>query len=174
MKQFILMIFLLTTTLVQAQETNYETLISEGKSYVATQDYEAAIASFEQAIKLDSTKVEGFYALGVTYGFMYQKDNQESDFQTALKYYDKAQSMEPDYANIHFNYALLYTQNKNYELALIHINKQLELHPNDVDSIYTKGQILGYLDNVDEACKCLKKAAKMGEPRAKKLYKKNC
>ncbi len=79
-----------------------------------------AIASYNQAISLDPTNPRLRLDLG---GVFYAL----SDYDNALRQYDLAETLKPDWANTHYNLAAAYKAKENYAKALASMEKVMNL-----------------------------------------------
>jgi tetratricopeptide (TPR) repeat protein len=95
-------------------------LINLGDNFNILGDYENAKKYFENSIKTQSLQVEAFDGLGQVYAKQNRFDDSEKMFKTAI-------TLKPDYAKGHLNLSILYTQIKEEQKAIHHLEETVRL-----------------------------------------------
>lgn len=119
--------------------------------------YAEAIADYEKAIALDSTKVLSYFLLADLYGkasFWTKKvwsdlsGQERKNFQAkALPLLDHAIALNPDFREAYASRANAHYSLEEYELAIEDYNKLIELRPNDASAYNDRGLANFYLGN---------------------------
>ncbi|MEN8134368.1 MAG: tetratricopeptide repeat protein [Thermodesulfobacteriota bacterium] len=78
--------------------------------------------------------------------------------EEALKLYQKALSVYPEYARAHYNIGVVLQKTGRKEDALSSYQKVLAITPDDVEAYVNMGVLLNSLDNIEEAAICYRKA----------------
>ena len=94
-----------------------------GAVYSAMNRKEEAITSYEKAIEINPQLAEAHYNLGNLYNDINKK-------QEAITSYKKAIAINLNYAQAHNNLSVAYYRDKQYNLAIEHCDKALELGHN--------------------------------------------
>lgn len=86
-------------------------------------DVQKLIYHFKEAIRIDSSYATSLNNLGSVYL------NFNRDYQTAIKYCEKAIVFDSNYVEAHYNAAFSYNAIGNFEKSLNHIKKVVEINP---------------------------------------------
>lgn len=113
-------------TLLLAQSTAALEAYESGRTYYKLQNYERALPFFEQAIAAD----EGFMDAYRSAIACYEQLDRSSE---ALPLYQAAIQQAPSDKRLHYNLALTYLAQKDYDQATVYLEKALEIDP-----FYTK------------------------------------
>jgi tetratricopeptide (TPR) repeat protein len=100
----------------------YDDAVLEGISAFNRNKMDKALADFNRAIKLDSSRVDGFVGRANTL-------NALGLYQEALKDYDRAIEIDPKLANAYVNRGSVYSHLGAYQKAIADYEKGLELDP---------------------------------------------
>lgn len=73
------------------------------------------------------------------------------EFEEALKHLDRAEALHPDFPMLHLLRSVLHNQMENYELAVQHGRKFIDLLGEDTDAYFQIGTALAALDRKAEA-----------------------
>lgn len=120
------MVWFCSLECVKAQTAAAMDAYQDGYSYYKLQNYERALSLFKQAIKADSNFLDAYRAAIACLDALDQS-------KEALPYYLNAIRVAPADKKLHYNLALTYMENKEYDQAKIYLNKALEIDP-----LYTK------------------------------------
>lgn len=166
----ILTIFLFACNSGETKTKDYPSL----KRYVQM-DNRSCDGDEAKKFPTEDSLLENFYAhstykdsfeLNLRLGaFYYYKKKYDS----SLTYYLKAKNIDSSMANIHFDIALTYCELKNFNDALISIDKALDICGDKWSYLNSKCYILGNLDNCEEAIKVGRISYNMN-PENKKIY----
>ncbi|MDU1889239.1 MAG: tetratricopeptide repeat protein [Dysgonomonas sp.] len=156
MKNCLIILFLLFTTLSIKAQSSSEKLIRQGVSLHDKGRYKDAIACYEEALKVNPTSMSAVYEMSLSYLQLKEYNNSikfstrviSANFQpllmdayivkgTALANQDKmneaiqtlTEALEKcgDEYLLHFNLGLCYFNNKNNKMAVQHLRKAIEL-----------------------------------------------
>ena len=84
--------------------------LDQGIDYLYTSQIDEAIELFDKAIKCDETNYEAYYYRGCAYSNNYRNEQ-------ALKDWNKAIELKPDYADPYFNIGLIYRRRNDNSMA---------------------------------------------------------
>ena len=87
------------------------------------------------------------------------------DYQEAIKQYDEAIRLDPDYAKAYFNRAYAYGELGHHELAIIDLDKAIELDPLFADAYYNRGVAYENIGQQQLAEQDFEKAEELGSDR---------
>jgi tetratricopeptide (TPR) repeat protein len=96
-------------------------LVDRGRSYLATKDYDRAVADFNEAVRLDAEYVPALKNRAAAY---YER----REYGQAIADYDKAIHLEPEYAEHFYNRAGAYLATQDYNRAIADFTKALDLN----------------------------------------------
>jgi len=132
------------TELIKMAPQNPDAYKNRGVAHMKLNQYDAAIDDFEQVKKI-LPDLKGLYSnLGVAWYY-------KQDYTRAIENYDKEISFSPDNHFAYFNRAICRTELKDYKESLKDINKTLELMPKFYLALCLKGDLLGNLNQVQQA-----------------------
>jgi len=118
------------------------------------------------ACKSNSKKAKIYLKQGISKAY-------SSDFEEAIKDFDKAIYLQPDFADAYF-----YRGNSNYNLngnikkAIEDYNKAIEIKPDFANAYNNRGNMKSYLGNEKGACYDWIKADKLGRENMRDKIKK--
>jgi tetratricopeptide (TPR) repeat protein len=118
------------------------TLINLGDNFNILGDYENAKKYFKDSIKIQSPQVEAFDGLGQVYAKQNRLGDSEKMFKTAI-------TLKPDYAKGHLNLSILYTQIREEQKAIHHLEETVRLGLTDqtvIDLLKLYGRSLNKID----------------------------
>lgn len=117
----------------------------------SAQNYAAAIAECDQAIKIDPACYQAYNLKGVSLCF-------EGDYGSGMPLIQKSVLIKPDYAYGYFNLAIGSKLQKDYANAILWFNKSLTLNPGDAWCYYGIATIYADTGNTEQAFDYLKQA----------------
>lgn len=79
--------------------------LEQGRAKYKANDFAGALAEFENAVKADANSAEAYYERGKSHMAI-----ETAPFEKALKDFEKAISLKPDYASVYVSRAALYEQ----------------------------------------------------------------
>ena len=125
-----------------------------GFSLMKRGKYEESISYFFMPLKLDTIDVKCYTCLGVAY---FNIGNMDS----ALVYYNKAISADPQFIYSYYNRSSWYYHNDRFDEAIEDINIHLKNHSDDVEGLLFKADLLDTIGKYQEALKCYDEALKI-------------
>ena len=129
-------------------------LAIEADRYLEEQNYEEAIKSCDEIIRLDPNFKEAYSSRGFSYANLEKNDKAIIDF-------DKAINIDPDFAEAYNNRGLAYNDLGKYNEALIDFDKAIELDPNFKEAYNNRGFSYNNLGRYDKATIDLNKAIRL-------------
>ena len=96
------------------------------------------------------------------------------DYYGAIKDYNKAIELKPDFANAYVYRGLAKGDLGDYKGGIQDYNKAIELKPDDAKAYYFRGINKGVLDDKKGACLDLSKAGELGYYEAYEVIKQIC
>lgn len=113
------------TAVIQSGRLTHENLVASfnnrGNAYIAKQDYDRAIADYDQAIKLDNRFYHAFHNRGVA---LYLKKN----YDRAIADYDEALRLNPKFFEAFNDRGLAYQAKGNLDQAIADYNEALRVN----------------------------------------------
>lgn len=82
----------------------------------------------------------------------------KNDFDVALKNYEKAKEINPNYYGLFYNIGLIYQKKKNYNKAITFYNKAIEKNSQLYQAYNNLGVVFNNLEEYDKSIKSLNKA----------------
>lgn len=107
-----------------------------GNYYLGRQDYAAAVAAYETAIRFDPTEVPLYVNLSIAHACQGQNEKSEAALGKALK-------LEPDNAEANFNMGLLKAEFNAPSQAEKHLRRALKADPQMAPAAYNLCVLLG-------------------------------
>ena len=144
------------------EEQEAKEIIKVAKEYFKNGDYDSAALNFEQ-VKKGKPSEEVYHCLAVTY-------SKKGAIDFAIKNYKKCLEYNPKNYKILASIGDLYTQKKNYKLALTFLNKSINLNTNYVAIHYYMGRYRYLTGDLDWAIMSFKRARSLGSKSAKLYY----
>lgn len=102
-----------------------------------------AVLAYEQAINLDPTYVAAWKNLG-------NMEARRGNIDKAINQYQQAIDLDRSDASLRFNLALQYEKKEEYQLAIMHLNKAVQLNPEYVKAIKKWKALAEVSENQDE------------------------
>lgn len=93
------------------------------------------------------------------------KAEKSGNFKEALKMYDKALSINPDYSKAWSNKGVIYAKLNEYDKAVAAFKKSLEINPNNATAYVNLGGVLIETGKFDDALNCYDKALVLAPDR---------
>lgn len=114
--------------------------------------------------------------IDVSIGYFFRGNirDRAGDPEGALRDYDRAIQLNPDYTLAYNNRGINKGILGEFEPALADFNKAIGLEPDYRDAYYNRGNVKYYLGWKQEACLDWQKAAALGSEQAEKIHRKYC
>jgi tetratricopeptide (TPR) repeat protein len=116
---------------------------SRGTEYLASGDYDRAIADLDRAITLGG-RAESYYNRGLAY---YSKN----DVDSAIANWNDAINLDPREARVYRQRGNAHSVKGAYDLAVADYNRAIELEPRDVRTYYNRGLLFRARDETAKA-----------------------
>ncbi|BAZ08591.1 TPR domain protein [Calothrix sp. NIES-4071] len=157
--------FQLQTTL--SGEMTYLSLFTVGLTRYTASDWNKAIDSFSDALKVENPssaldKAAVYFFRGTAY--VYKKD-----YNRAIVDYNQALKLDPNYDYAYYNRGLAYYNKKDYDRAIADYNQALKLDPNYANAYYNRGLAYDYKKDYDRAIADYNQALKL-DPKNANAY----
>jgi tetratricopeptide (TPR) repeat protein len=124
------------------------TLLARWQLNHAPEDRTEAAQEFEQELQLDPGDANALYELAEIHHQLNELDQAQQLFEAALKYY-------PDFQEAHVGLAATLIAQQKPDLAFPHLQKAVELNPDDEVAWYRLAQVSRTLGNAEEQTKAL-------------------
>lgn len=124
----LVVVLALSVVLTPAWAEEAERYNSEGVDHFDKGDYDAALASFKEAIRLNPDLFLAHFNLGVTYAKKGQLDASTASFKEAIR-------LKPDHARAHFTLGLLYGKKGQWDASIDSLKEVIRLEP-DIASVH--------------------------------------
>jgi len=126
-----------------------------------------AIANWTIVLKINPKDVDSYYSRGIVKNELYT-------WKSALKDYDKAIELAPDFESAILNRGTVKDENGDYNGAIEDYNKAIELNPNNGMAYFNRGNTKFNMKDQEGACLDWHKALDLGEGYAQERIDKNC
>jgi tetratricopeptide (TPR) repeat protein len=152
----------------------YKNIYDSGMALYNAGNYESAISIFNEAIKVNNERTEGYLWRGNSYFMLEKYDMAILDFDIVLQRdADNVTAINnrgSSYYSIGWDMKDDIKARPYYEKALIDFNKTLLLNPGMIDTIYNRAACIRRLGNTEEACREWQRAIQMGQKDSKSAY----
>jgi tetratricopeptide (TPR) repeat protein len=138
---------------------------NRGYSYSSLGNYRRAIQDYDKAIELNPRYAEAYNNRGIAYGSL-------GNYRMAIQDYDKAIELRPGYAEAYFNRGIENDNLRNYQEAIRDYDKAIGLNPEHAAAYYNRGINHANFGNPRQALRDMTEAARLGQPSAQDLLKK--
>jgi tetratricopeptide (TPR) repeat protein len=110
----------------------YSALVSQSRTALSNRDYDGAIATASEAIRLDPKNAIAFYNRGFAYW-------RKSDDDRAIADYNEAIRLDPNYADTFGNRGNVYLRKGDNDRAIADYNEVIRLNPTNATAFYNRG-----------------------------------
>ena len=149
---------LISPSAVHATNWNkYDVEFKKGLRNLNKENYLKALEFFTNAINIYKRDPAGYYNRGIA--------NEElGNYKEAIDDYKKSMTMDGKMykANTHYNIGYSYIQLEDFDNALMHLNKAIEIKPKEGMFYAYKGDALYELGKENEACSNYIKSSELG------------
>ena len=142
-----------------AAEARYSTLMSRANTDSNTGNYDTAIATFGEAIRLNPNDALAFYSRGLAYG-------KKGDNEHAIADYNQAIRLDAKNALAFRNRGLAYEKKGNNDQAIADFSEAIRLDPNDALAFNSRGVVYAMKGDYDRAIADFNKGILLDPTRA--------
>ena len=135
----------------------------QGAANAALQNYEKAIDSYKQAIKIKPDYAEAYNNMGNAL-------NDKGELDAAIDSYKQALKIKPDFAEAYYNMGNSLRDNGDLDTAIDSYNKVLTIKPDHAEAYYNMGNALKEKSDLDAAIDSYKQAIKIKPDFAEVYY----
>lgn len=140
-------------------QARYSALVSQGDTDANTGNYDRAIATLSEAIRLNPSGALAFYSRGMVYG-------KKGDYDRAIADYDEAIRFDASDSLAFINRGLAYERKGENDLAIADYNEAIRLDPNDAFALNSRGIAYGMKGDYDRAIADFNKSILLDSKRA--------
>ena len=108
--------------------------LTEGNSFYQNQDYDHAIADYNQALRLDPQNAVAYYDRGNAFC-------SKQDYDRAMADYNQALRLDPKYVDAYINRGNAFYSKQDYDRAMADYNQALKIDPQSVIAYYDRGNV---------------------------------
>lgn len=119
----------------QTSERKAQLFLEQGNLFLASDEYEAAISSYDQALKLKPNDDTAWYTRGNAL-------DELGRYQEAIDSYDRALVVNPDFDTALLWRSVSFAHLNLYQEAIESLDRALEIKPHDSDLYLFRGQLL--------------------------------
>ncbi|MBF0591592.1 MAG: tetratricopeptide repeat protein [Nitrospirae bacterium] len=150
---------------IDAVEDNYQAYNNYGNALIDAGRLNEAIGYFARGIELKTDSAELRNSMGDAL-------TRQGKFEEAMIHYVRSEPLMffDGEALLHKRFGLIYLKRKNYQDAIMHLNKSLDIHPKDPEVLNSLGISLMGLDKIDEAIAAFTKAVSL-QPQSAPLHR---
>ena len=131
---FFFIVFYLHIYSCWKKNLNAKNYFHQGLKHHNQEEYDLAIAKYNQAILLHPKYADAYNNRGNVY-------DRQGKYDLALADYNQAIQLEPKYAKVYYNRGIIYSNQGKYDLALAEYNKAIQLKPKYANAYNNRGNI---------------------------------
>ncbi len=150
----VLVCFVMISTLSAQTSLTAEQYVEQGDKLAAKKQFDAAIESYKEAIKLNLNLVSAHLGIGAAYGNAGRTGDAFEPLKTAVR-------VAPDNPLTHINLAIALMNLRRYDEAFAELNEAKRLNPNDGRIYNLFGIAFNDTGKLEEAINQYKKAAEL-------------
>ncbi|MCL2937643.1 MAG: tetratricopeptide repeat protein, partial [Trichodesmium sp. MAG_R02] len=159
---FFFIVFYLHIYSCWKKNLNAKNYFHQGLKHHNQEEYDLAIAKYNQAILLHPKYADAYNNRGNIY-------DHQGKYDLALADYSQAIQLEPKYAKVYYNRGIIYSNQGKYDLALADYNKAIQLKPKYANAYNNRGNIYDNQGKYDLALADYNQAIQL-EPRYAEPY----
>jgi tetratricopeptide (TPR) repeat protein len=133
-------------------------LLERGKELYRPDQDEEAVASFQEALKLDPDLAEAHFRLGLGYQALGKREESESEYKKAVETYRKYLADHEDDSEAHYDLGQTYAGLGQYSEAIREYRLATKLKDDDADIYYDLGMAHTKLAQYDAAAAAFEKS----------------
>ncbi|MCD6066762.1 MAG: Non-specific serine/threonine protein kinase [Bacteroidetes bacterium] len=154
------------------QKETYNKLTEDGLMLMEKQEIKEAIFKFQEALKIDSLRVEANYGLGVSYLAYCGKQAIFCDY--SLYYLNKAIRIDSTYRSCYYNRAHCKAFLSDYVGSIKDFDVAILRDSTDANIYFSRAMAKLKINDKTNACEDLYKSLKLGSETALKIYTLTC
>jgi tetratricopeptide (TPR) repeat protein len=170
--KIIIPLLLFTSLIANCQVSNYDLHIKNGLDYYSKGLIQQAMAEFQRAHSIDSTRVEAYYYTGISIATICQQTG--NSCMGAIEMLTTSINIDPNYRNSYYNRGVCFLRFNMFSDAIKDFDKAIALDPTNGECFANRAIAKFNLNLNDSGCKDLKKALDLSATQAKSLYDKYC
>lgn len=155
-----------------SQETECDKLVNQGFEFLKQGDLSRAIDKYNEALNVNSKKLEAHYGLGVAYSAICLQDG--STCKEAIFHFLTVEEIEPGYRFSYRNIATCYIKSSQFNKAILYCDKAIKQNAKDGESYFYRGIAYAQSNNINKGCADLHKALALGYEIAKNEIARYC
>ncbi len=171
-------------------QLEFRKVLDRGLAFGNAKQFEAALAEFKLATRMNPTSAEAFAYLGSSQIELKQDDEAIESFHSSLGncagqavlylnlggLYERQGKMEtaincfraailcsPEYEKAYLNLGRIFARQRKFGEAIEHITKAIQLAPTSYEALYQLGVVQYMLDDTEAAINCLRHAMQFNE-----------
>jgi tetratricopeptide (TPR) repeat protein len=150
-----------------SQSSNFDQLIKTGIDYYNKGLTQQALANYEKAHSIDSTRVEAYYYTGIALAnSCHQTGNLCTEAITMLS---TALNINPKYRNSFYNRGVCFLRLNMFSQAIVDFDNAIKLDERDGDAYANRGVSKIKSGQKKNGCKDIQKAINLNSTEAQKL-----
>ncbi len=150
----VLVCFVMVGTLNAQNSLTAEQYVEQGNKLASQKQFDAAIESYKEAIKLNPNLASAYLGIGTAYGSVGRAGDAFEPMKTAVR-------LAPDNVLAHINLAVTLSNLRRYDEALAELNEAKRLSPKDGRIYNMTGNVLSSTGKFEEAITNYKKSAEL-------------
>ena len=115
-----------------------------GNAYQTKGLYDAAIADYGQALRIDPNDTQAYYNRGIAY-------HRKGQYDLAIADYSRALRIDPKFAKAYNNRGIAYHRKGQYDLAIADYSRALRIDSNNAEVWYNRGKAYQRTGRYDQA-----------------------
>ena len=141
---------------IEINQNNYNFYFHRGYVQTEIKEFEKAILSYVRSLEMNDKNINSYLNLSYIYG------NELLNYPKALGYINKGLEIDNNFYDLRFNKALFLSELKKYDEAITEYNNLIDLHPENPDSFYSRGEFYHFkLQNYEMAIKDYSRSLEM-------------
>jgi len=145
------------------EHRNAQTLVDEGLKKIESKQFEQAVHTFNEAIRIDPENADAWHGLGVAHTFLGQPEESVGDFKQAVKF-------GPSFEGFWVSLGLGYLALNRYGDALPALQEAVGINPSDAVAWFYLGKTYDGLHNHDQSLRCYQQATSLNPDNAEAWY----
>jgi TonB family protein len=168
----LLVSILLCSSVIAQDSSDAEMYFNRGEANLQSNQYNAAIKEFQQAIRMKPKWPEAYFKLGVAYsGIPISVGSNGENLKAALKAFEEAVRLKPDWPEALVELGSKYSSFQQYDKAITSLKRAISLKPELAEAHQHLGIAYLYTGHYNDAITTLQEAIRLkpAQPLAHKL-----